>query len=307
MAEEKVVLDPLNTETDFEKWKELRNGTAQPAVDEAEGVESTDETSVESSTTEQDTQEKKPDKNSIKERIKHYSDRAHKAEEDAEKLRRELDEARKAKPEPVRESPKPDPKPEAKADEAPKLKDFTKQVDKFDTYEDAHEAWVEARDAWRDNKVKAEREQEKVATDRQKAAESVATKTQKTREKYADFDEAVRPVDYSKLPSVMSSYMIDSDHTGEFIYHFAKNTAEMARIAAIQNPYHQARELAKIEFSFEQSEEPPEPKKQPVTKAPAPVRNITSGGSPGKPKDPNEIDNFDEYRKLMGPGLRSTR
>lgn len=308
MAEEKVVLDPLNTETDFEAYKALRSGTAKPAEEVAEG-ESAGENDGEAPAPGKESQEpEKPKKDrSFDGRISELTAARKKAEERATQLEQELAEARKPRQE-ARTEPKAEPKPEPKAeDDEPDLDAFV-EGGKYDTWGKATKAWKQAHDAWRDGKAKVESEQKQREQSETEAQQAAWRRIGQTRDKRPDFEEKVKAVDFSKLPNDMSLFIRDSEQTGEFVYHFSIDQAEMNRIAQIQNPKQREKELLKLELRFEseaaQSEEPPEPKKAPVTKAPPPIRSITSGGTPGKPKDLNEINDFEEYKKTRAAAKR---
>lgn len=307
MADEKVVLDPLYTETDMDAYRALRNGTAKPAEKVAEG-ESAGENDGETPAPGKESQEPdKPKKDrSFDGRISELTAARKKAEERAAQLEQELTEARKPRQE-GRVEPKAEPKPEAKAEEGlPKLKDFTKQTEKFETYEDAHEAWVEARDAAIEKRNTAKAEQAKQEGEREKINREVGDKLKATAQKYPDFQQKIKGLDFSRMSSAMNEYIGRSPHTGEFLNYFGDNPEEYERILALPDEYQRVDELSWIRRSTfdKQSEEPPEPKKAPVTKAPPPIRSITSGGTPGKPKDLNEINDFEEYKKTRAAAKR---
>lgn len=205
-------------------------------------------------------------------------------------LRKQLEEARAPKPaaQPPVETKPPEP---VRADTEPKLEDF-----KDKPYED----YIRAIARWEyRQEVKAERAQ----SQQQTANQQLATKAAAVRAKYSDFDVTANVVGRTgiNLPNAMSQYVMDSDLGLEVLYHLGQNLTEYTRIAALPAT-RQVAELAWIEKALATPQSPPvdHPPEQPplpVSKVPAPPRQL-GGAQPPAIKSTRDAATYEEHKAI---------
>jgi hypothetical protein len=163
----------------------------------------------------------------------------------------------------------------------------------FKTYED----WVEAVSDWKaDQKItarlEADRKERETAT-RQTEVESKNKEIEKgwmdrvnrSKEKHSDYESIAFAKENTaniKPGSVLDCWILDSEHGAELLYELASNPEEIDRINSL-SPFAQARELTKMESTFEGA---PAKKVNVVTRAPKPPSEV--GGTGTVSDDPVE-------------------
>lgn len=157
----------------------------------------------------------------------------------------------------------------------------------YETYEEYVEAltdWktdqaVSAKLAELETKQKTTREEEALTDD-------FMVRVSEAEQKYPDFSAVAfaEGIPYDKSP-VLAEAVATSEHFADVAYYLGKNPEKAAEIAAM-NPVDIVRAIDRIEatFSGEKSEPPPKPQptKNKITKAPAPIKPIENGSGTGK-------------------------
>jgi hypothetical protein len=235
-------------------------------------------------------------------RIAELNARAKAAEEERDRLRRELETHRATKPPAETKPPVTAPPAAAETDKPkPKLADY---LAKHETYEAAQEAWEEDVATWRDNKRQREtakgEEQRRVSA----AQENVRGKIVEARKKYADFDEVTAGDAKAEtgliLTPPMIQFVVESPLGADVVYHLGKHPEEYARIKAL-SPTRIAAELGWIERELSAPPSPEKPKTTPVSQAPPPPRTV-GGTEPPAQGTTAEARNMSEFKRLRQGG-----
>lgn len=194
------------------------------------------------------------------------------------------------------ETPKADKKPES-ATGKPFLKDFVAQLKGDETYEDAQERWNDAVQDWRDKQAEAKNTEQATAKQQTEFQAKVESKFEEYRGKYEDFDEVVE----SKwappsLHQAAAQFIREFDNAYDVLYQLAKDPAEVTRIAAL-SPARQLAELGKLEDRLSKPE-PKTPPIPPVSKAPAPIRQVGGSSSAEPENDLTKATSQEEYERM---------
>lgn len=284
------------TELSFADFEKSMNAGTIPGSATPENAEETpsaaadDDQTAETADDSETADDKKEDKQDEQpgKKGRGYQRRIDKLTRDLHELRGRLDQATAASTKPAEQTPEVM-HPDAPTDE-PSLEAFTNDA-KYQTYEQAHQAWTKAL-------LKYERVQETRAAETQ-AQETAAREQAKVwgdrveeyRGKTPDFDDTL--ADCELMISVpMQAAIRDSDLGPAMLYHLAKNPAEAERISKL-GPVSAVRELGKIEVKLST---PVTPAKR-ASAAPNPPAQVGGGASSAAKSltDPN-ID-FREFEK----------
>lgn len=175
----------------------------------------------------------------------------------------------------------------------PLLKDFVAALKADETYEDAQERHADALHTWRQEQAAKEREAEKMAQRTQETQTKVKAKVDAAMSKFEDFgDLMTAPIPATMIPAIQE-FMEEFD-TLDALHAVLSDPAELQRISQLSKA-RQLVELGKIDDRLSK----PEPKHQPapVSKAPAPIRNI--GGSASESSDNIlEAKSLEEYERM---------
>jgi len=168
------------------------------------------------------------------------------------------------------------------------------QLTADEPYEDAVERYNDAVADWRDQQNQKRAEERTNQERTQQVQAKIKGRMEEVATKFDDFNEVVE----SKwappaIQSAIADYMTD-DGNLEVLYHLARDASEVERIAALPKS-RQLAELGKLEDRISKPE--PKPTVTPVSKAPAPIRNV-GGTSPEPEKDPLKADSFEAFQKL---------
>ena len=240
---------------------------------------------------EEKAQDKKPRRDRTAEgRISDLYARAKAAEEERDKLRRELESSKQvtqpaapAQPPPQPQQPRP-PFPHPANDPPPNPAAFTDANGQPDVW-----AFMDARSAW--STRQAFREAEAAAVVQRVKTETLG-RLEKAAAKYPDYSEALN-VD---LTPTMQQYVLQKAHGFEVAYHLSKDREAHARMLSL-SPLDQITELDRLADRYLSA--PKEHDKQeaaPVSRAPAPMRPI-NGTAPSK-KRTDEAGSYDEHRAI---------
>lgn len=161
--------------------------------------------------------------------------------------------------------------------------------DQYNTYEEYLEAkaeWiadkrVEAKLAEREQKVaqsKVEAERTDMVKEWQKKVDAAVTK-------YSDYNEALEAVDHVEIPPALQSAIMESDVGADLAYHLATHLEDFERIVALK-PHAALMALGKLEDKIASA--PSAPKKQPVSKAPEPIKPLAGKGEVSTSHDPKD-------------------
>lgn len=184
-----------------------------------------------------------------------------------------------------------DKKPEA-TNGRPLLKDFVNGLKADETYEDAQERWNDAVQDWREAQAAKRAEETAQAQRSQETQAKVHSKVQAALEKFEDFNDIMtRQIPASMVPAVQD-FMEEFD-TLDALHAVLSDPAEVQRISQLSKA-RQLVELGKIDDRLSKPE--PKPTTPPVSKAPAPIRNIGGGGSDAN-ENPYEAKTFEEFER----------
>jgi hypothetical protein len=185
-----------------------------------------------------------------------------------------------------------DKKPEA-TNGRPLLKDFVNALKADETYEDAQERWNDAVQDWREAQAAKRAEESAHAKRSQEMQDKVQTKVQAAMEKFEDFNDIMtRQIPASMVPAIQD-FMEEFD-TLDALHAVLSDPAEIQRISQLSKA-RQLVELGKIDDRLSKPE--PKPTAPPVSKAPAPIRNI--GGSASEANDDiTQAKSLEEYERM---------
>ena len=201
------------------------------------------------------------------------------------------------------------PKPEAKAAKPDPAK-FNDEQGQFKAFE-----YAEALAAWSADqsiaKYKADQEAARVATEQQVQEAKALELVNKTKAKYADYDEAMKSFianNDKDFPQPVIAYLGTSDHIGELNYYLATHPDAVARISQM-NPLKGIAALRDIELTFEkpappEKEIPAAPKV--ISGAPPPITPLPSSSAVNVNTDPARMD-FKELRAYHKAQERAKR
>ena len=192
-------------------------------------------------------------------------------------------------------------KPEAEAKAAGKP-----DASKFEN----HDEYVEALADW---KVEQRLLAEKQKTREEALKEEFRTKSQTHLERvekfsgeHDDFDEVVESVNHIPISGPVQDVILNSEFGPELMYELAKNPTEYARICKL-SPAAAGVALGKIEARFQKpsEEKPTEPK---VTKAPAPIKPVTTNSASASTKSIYDEDlSQADYERLRNQQLKKRK
>lgn len=226
-------------------------------------------------------------------KITELTQEARTAREERDRLKAELEEARK--PKAAAEQPKPASKPEE--DPKPKLRDFVTKLTATETYEDAVERHADAIADWRDR----QRQKTDTATAREREAsgvrETVTRKMADARTKYDDFD-TVTAGDAKAgtgliLTPPMQQFVVEHAAGMDVAYHLGKHPEDVKRIAALSP----ALQIAEMAFIARGHEAPQEKSKPKASAAPPPPKTI-GGQAAVRAKNTAEAGSYAEHKRL---------
>ena len=289
MVETPDIIEQAAPQPAFESLEAYAASRANPKEDPpAAESEVQAKTSSESTETTDGSEEKaeKPKRDRTAEgRIAELTRKARELEEERNHWRSKAESATAPKP----ETPKLETQPNT-SDGKPQLKTFVAQLGADETYEDAQERWADAVAEWREQQAQKKAQERETATKQQETAIKLKTKVEEARSKYEDFDQVTEG---NWLTPAMQEFLIEADSL-DVIYHLGANRDEVARISQLSRA-RQIAELGKIEDRLSKPE--PKPTAPPVSKAPAPLRNV-SGSAPEPERDPNKAQTFEEFQRL---------
>ena len=268
-----------------ETQEESETSETLEASDESETQDSDE--SQEDESDESKDEKKSPKKNGFKKRIDKLSKRAAAAEQEKEYWKAEALKAKTAQE-------KPESKPEKEiivGDDEPKQDDF-----------ESHAEYIKALGTWSFNKAKkeaaAKEKEEKLKAEHKAKAETFSSKINEFKEKHEDFDELMEEAEDVPGNDGVASTIYNSEIGPALMYELAKNKKEYARIAAL-DPYSAAHEVKKIEERLlKKSETPPEKK---LTKAPPPIKPVSSVGTAKVTKSPESMS-YQEFKRAREAG-----
>lgn len=162
----------------------------------------------------------------------------------------------------------------------PILKDF----DDYDLYTQALEGYLEKKVASDYQKQVATKTAEEK---RKTVAQGWESQLTRAREKFSDFDKAVKV--QIPITQAMADSLLSSDLGAEVTYHLSKNPSEAERIAKLEHPLAVAREIGRIEARLSAQTEAPKPVTR-VAPVPAPIRPVLGGSGP-RQKTVEEMSN----------------
>jgi len=182
-------------------------------------------------------------------------------------------------------------KPESATGE-PLLRDYVAKLKADETYEDAQQAWLRDHKRWDRDQEKAESAQRETEARTQEKQAKTQEKIAKAHEKYEDFgDLMTRPIPGSLGPAILE-FIEEFDDLGA-VRELLSNPEELQRVSQLSKA-RQLVELGKIDDRLSKPE--PKPTAPPVSKAPAPIRNIGGGGSDAN-ENPYEAKTFEEFER----------
>ena len=116
--------------------------------------------------------------------------------------------------------------------------------------------------------------------------------------KYPDFEKTIKSDNLAFTPAMAEALMEDGMH--DIAYELAKQPHEVARIAALQSPILQVKEILKAQAALEAKASD-----RVTTKAPPPIKPIRAAGAP-QAKSPSEM-NFAEYEAFRKKQMAARR
>jgi hypothetical protein len=163
------------------------------------------------------------------------------------------------------------------------------------------EEYLEALTDWKVDQRERLREGQRALKERAETYNGRVNELKKQPE-YADWDRVFEAIKADDIPlSAPFAAALNSDpHAAELSYWLAKNPKEAKRITSL-SPIESIRELGKISARFDAA---PEKTKPPVSKAPAPVRPVSSAKSSEGEKSLNDETDFTAYEKRRMAQLR---
>jgi len=257
----------------YERWRETGELPAESkpessaAPDEAEKAEPEAKTAEESEpsqpeqeTKEGDEDEKPQPKGGFQRRIDRLTREKYELQAQLEAAQRQL----AAKPAAPAEAPKPAP------NGKPKLEDY-----------DTHEEFVEALTDW---KIAQKTQEFSERAAREKAQAEQQAKQQTWLERKAEAAKRIPDLEEvldQELPltPAMRDTILESEKGPDLAYWLGTHPTECARIAKL-SPLAAARELGRVEASFEK---PPAPESKKVTNAPKPIKPVAGAKSAAPP------------------------
>jgi hypothetical protein len=181
------------------------------------------------------------------------------------------------------------PKSEATDEDAEPTEPDVSKYTEQDKYNSDYRAYLRNLARWEGRQVvKAERQREQEETkkretqqSRAKAIESYQSNVSKAREKYPDYDQVAGREDLP-ITQVMADAIVQHEMGPDIAYHLGQNPQEAVRISRL-SPHGQLMEAPKA----------------PVSKAPAPIKPLTSGGGTSKSSDEPTMEEYAAKRKAQ--------
>lgn len=180
-------------------------------------------------------------------------------------------------------------KAETPAEGKPKKEDF----ENLEDYLEAVTDWkVEQKEKAREVK----KSEDETRSSYQKQVSSFQDKVSEFKKTADDFDEVINDVDHIPLSMGTQAVILNSEIGPRLLYEIAKDEALYEKINKM-HPIDAARELGKIEAKLSSSES--ETKKEAkVTKAPAPIKTLSSNAKAQKSPDDMDFQEFKKWRAL---------
>jgi len=243
-----------------------------------------------------------PKKGTADYRVRDALRKEREAREEADRLRKELADARSSQP-------KPETPPAATVatveKSKPRLQDFIAALKEGEKYEDAVERHADALLDWKERERADERARVESEQRRKKFVTDYTGKIDAARAKYEDFD-SVTAGDMGAgtgliLTPAMQQFVIDSEHGMDAAYYLGQHPDEVKRIGALA-PAMQISELAiiardKFVPPARRTATGTENKPRPVSNAPAPPRTV-GGTEPPAAKSTADANNYEEHKRL---------
>lgn len=272
-----------------ESSEQAEKASESAPAPEAATKKAPEEQEVTESKEEKEKQDKKPRRDRTAEgRISDLYARAKAAEEERDKLRRELESkqvtqpAAGAQPQPQPQQPRP-PIPHPANDPPPNGGDFKDADGQPDVW-----AFMDARAAWATRQALREAEAARIV---QRVQTETLGRLEKAAAKYPDYAEALN-VD---LTPTMQQYVLQKAHGFEVAYHLAKDPEAHARMISL-SPLDQITELDRLADRYLTPPKEQTKEAAPVSRAPAPIRPI-SGTAPST-RHTSEAGSFKEHLAL---------
>ncbi len=300
-----IYVPPEKEEKEEGEEEEVEEGEEEEEVEEKkEEKEEQEEEEVEP-----EKEEKKPAAapDAVQKRINKITREKYDALRVADKLKKELAEAKKKLGDTEFEKKKSD-----IAQERPK-------EDDFDNEEDYHIAL--GRWAAKTEIHETQAPQEETAEEEQEEVNPVQRIIDVGKETYPDFEELVLREDL-KITPLMVDAAADSEHATDIFYHLGQHPELAEKIAKMRSPAQVAREIGRIEMGFineevqevvthsptqdsellEKDKQKPKKKKTPV--APPPVKPLGGGGKASKNLEDMGLADYYEARGFTRDGMK---
>jgi hypothetical protein len=285
--------DPAKAKADEEGKK---NTTAEPSDKKDEKDETkTAPASEPGKAASKKEEDEEPLPKGVQKRLDRLTARLKEAEE---QLRTRRGEPEKEKPEPAKAA--------SSADPEPQLKDFKD----WDQWNAAHNRWL-VRDEQRQIQAKeAEREAQESAKE---IYDAHLSRLDEARGTHDDFDDAIKgmPVFEFSSPQANQAFqmaLVDSEFSGELMYHLAKHPEDMAKFANL-SPQGVQRMLGRLEARlFPEGTSSVAARAKPVSRTPkptTPVRGTTT--APSALDDPALVKDTDAWIQRRQAQLTSSR
>lgn len=195
----------------------------------------------------------------------------------AERLERELAEARGKSSTGQPTDGKADDDAEPKMEDFKTVGEYTKALTKYEVRQAAKAA-------------RAGQAQATEHTQRQAIVNSFVERQKTFMSEHPDYEEVLEEVD-EDLPPVAMNYFVESEMGPQLAYHLAKNPSEIDRLRKL-SPSRLIAELGKLEAKLAPAAEPPkgaQPQQARQSRAPAPVQPIDASSAPAVQKDPSQM------------------
>lgn len=276
----------------FEAYEAAKSAPKESDEKTAAGSENKTETSEKLETTEGSESEQAGKTKKDRTADARFAEFTFKHKQHLAQIEKERDEWRqKAEASGQAQQPQAEKKPESAAGE-PLLRDYVAKLKADETYEDAQQAWLRDHKRWDREQDKAESEQRETAKRTEEKQAKTQEKIAKAHEKYEDFgDLMTKPIPATLQPALLE-FIEEFDDLGA-IRELLSNPDELQRVSQLSKA-RQLVELGKIDARLSTPE--PKPTTPPVSKAPAPIRNIGGGGSDAN-EDPYKADSFEAFER----------
>ena len=297
--------------TSLEEFKELRHAKSEPTAEPKEpktpaSEQAPSEIVAAPESAKPEAQEKeKPKERTLESRIKQLRDQGKHSEADkilreawvkeekarGDRLEQELQEFRTRKP--AVEPEKPAPQPVA-ADRGPKVEDYDGSGP-GKLYED----YLVDRASW---KLEQKSNTEHIRQQQETIKQTINRRIAEARAAKSDFDAVAGSVNLAFDNNQAARFFAGIENSADVLYHLGQNPEEVSKLVSM-DVESRLMQLAVIGYTLrtpaagKQDAPPPAPLKTPVSKAPAPGRQLSAVEPPPK-KSTAEAENFEEFKRI---------